>query len=353
MDRPERRHLKLAAILALAVGIFIIDIYTVPDAVSVGFLYVIPMIMTFAFDGFRVPALVAAVAATLIAVGSFIPMPPDSLLPTVLANRAISIGMVGLCLWLIHYRLLFIRALQKAIAEEKAKSAAQRAFVAMVSHEFRTPLTSIDGHAQQLIFNGPDQPYESIVHRARKMRGAVERILALVESILHSEKIEQAQLAFSPTGFDLGGLLRELAQRQRDMASGHEIDVDLSNLPEEIYGDPSLIEHVFTNLLSNAVKYSPPPARIEVAGWRQGDEAVVRVRDHGIGIPQTDLPRLFDPYFRAGNALKKPGTGVGLHLARRLVLLHHGSIAVESVENEGTTITVRLPIRPLAEGAKP
>ncbi len=353
MGHPDRQKVKLLGILALTLSIFVVDIYTVPDAVSIGFLYVIPMIMTFVFNGFRYPAIVAAVAATMISVGTFVPMPADNQLATVIGNRLISIAMVGLCLWLVHYRLLFIKTLQKAIAEEKAKSAAQRAFVAMVSHEFRTPLTSIDGHAQQLIFNGPDQAYDTIVHRARKIRGAVERILALVESILHSEKVEQSQLSYAPGKFDPAGLIGDLSQRQRDLASGHEIDLDLGGLPSEIYGDPVLIEHVFTNLLSNAVKYSPAQSRIEVVGRTEGNEAVVVVRDYGIGIPAKDLPRMFDPYFRAGNALRKPGTGVGLHLTRKLVQLHQGSISVDSVENEGATFTVHLPIRPAKSGNSP
>ena len=350
---PTRRNVKLTGILALAAVIFIIDIYTVPDDVSVGFLYIIPMIMTFAFDRFREPMIIAFVSATLISVGAFIPMPSDDLLWTVLGNRAIAIGMVGLCLWLIRYRLLFIAALEKAIAEERAKSAAQRAFVAMISHEFRTPLTSIDGHAQQLIFNGPAQPYDTIVHRARKIRLAVERILALVESILHSETVEQSLLAYSPVRFDLAGLLGELCHRHQDLAPEREFTVDLSRLPPDIHGDPALIEHLFTNLLSNAVKYSQPPALIEVVGRSEGGEAVVTVRDHGIGIPGKDLPRMFEPYFRAGNTLKKPGTGIGLHLAQKLARLHGGCIAAASVENEGATFTVRLPIRPGTSGVSP
>ena len=95
MVNPTRRNVKLTGILALAAVIFIIDIYTVPDDVSVGFLYIIPMIMTFAFDRFREPMIIAFVSATLISVGAFIPMPSDDLLWTVLGNRAIAIGMSG------------------------------------------------------------------------------------------------------------------------------------------------------------------------------------------------------------------------------------------------------------------
>ena len=118
-------------------------------------------------------------------------------------------------------------------------------------------------------------------------------------------------------------------------------------MPREIAADAKKLEQIFTNLLSNAVKYAPDNPRIEVRLAKLDGQAVVSVCDRGLGIPVDDIPRLFQRYFRARTATGIAGTGIGLNLAKRFVELHGGTIEVESVEGEGTTFTVRLPIKEL------
>jgi len=110
-------------------------------------------------------------------------------------------------------------------------------------------------------------------------------------------------------------------------------------------GDPKLLFQVFSNLLSNAVKYSPEGRPIEVIAAIEAREIVVTILDHGIGIPEKDLDRLFERYHRGSNVSGIVGTGVGLYLVKMVVDLHGGSIAVDSREGEGSRFTVRLPIR--------
>jgi len=104
------------------------------------------------------------------------------------------------------------------------------------------------------------------------------------------------------------------------------------------------LRHIFTNLLSNAVKYSPPDQRVDFVVQRDGDNAICRVTDHGCGIPEADQKRLFKAFHRGSNVRQIPGTGLGLLIVQRCVALHSGEIQFESVEGQGTTFTVRLPL---------
>jgi signal transduction histidine kinase len=122
------------------------------------------------------------------------------------------------------------------------------------------------------------------------------------------------------------------------------IEFSAGRLPARAAGDTALVRHIFTNLLSNAVKYSSPGSAVQFAVERDGRDAVFRVADHGIGIPEADLKQLFESFHRGGNVGEIPGTGLGMVLVKRCVELHRGDIAVESVEGRGTTVTVRLPL---------
>lgn len=111
-----------------------------------------------------------------------------------------------------------------------------------------------------------------------------------------------------------------------------------------INGDPQLLDLIFTNLLSNAVKYSGNSHRVEVCIGRAGERATIVIRDYGVGIPTAEIPQLFSRFFRASTAKGIPGTGIGLNLAKELVVLHGGEIDVTSQLGQGTSFTVKLPI---------
>ena len=332
----------LAVLVLLEIALFVADILVINDDISFGFAYIIPMVITFYLSDRRYPIIIAILAVLFTAIGTFIPMPEDDKLFTVIANRAIAVFVILLCLSLVRYRLLFIETLQEIIREEREMAAAQKAFVVTISHEFRTPLTAIDGHAQRLIM-GASQDYSSVARRAQKIRAAVSRILVLVDSIMHANRLEQAQLQFNPVNFDLRDIIHESCQRQLEATAEVEINIDVPDTPIAITGDPILIGLVLGNLLSNAVKFSSNSASVEVSARCSDGRVVVIVKDHGRGIPRDELARLFDRYFRASNALTTQGSGVGLHLARELVRRHGGDIEVESTEGQGTTVTIILP----------
>src|SRR5204863_7640104 len=116
-------------------------------------------------------------------------------------------------------------------------------------------------------------------------------------------------------------------------------------------GDPKLLFQMFSNLISNAVKYSPSGSLVEISAALEAEQAVVEVKDNGIGIPAKDIGALFERYYRGSNVSGIVGTGVGLYLVKMVLELHGGEISVSSAEGEGSEFTVRLPMKPVAQSA--
>jgi len=243
--------------------------------------------------------------------------------------------------------------LEEQLAQEQRLALLQRNFVSMASHEFRTPLTIIDGHAQRLIKTKDTLPPADIGERAGKIRAAVLRLTHLIDNLLNSARLFDggATLYFHPAEMDMAALLREVCQLHREMVPGAEIAERLSGAAMPMIGDAKLLYQLFSNLLSNAVKYSPGGGAIEVEAAMRVDEIVVAVADRGIGIPANDLERLFERYHRGGNVSGIVGTGVGLYLVKMVADLHRGRVEVTSAEGAGSRFTVHLPVKP-AEAMK-
>ena len=243
-------------------------------------------------------------------------------------------------------------ALEQGLENELRLTAQERDFVAMTSHEFRTPLTIIDGHAQRLIKMSDRQGPRDAAERGARIRSAVQRITDIMDSLLGASRVLDGQAVFHPTELDPGVPLRDACKVHRDATRGVIINEDYSSLSATINGDPKLLFHAFSNLISNAIKYSPLGSPIEVVARQEAEWLVVQVRDCGIGIPARDREHLFERYFRGSNATGIAGTGVGLHLVSMVVALHHGEVFVESLEGVGSRFVLRLPI-PTSEKAAP
>jgi signal transduction histidine kinase len=242
-------------------------------------------------------------------------------------------------------------ALEEKLAQEQRLTLLQRNFVSMASHEFRTPLTIIDGHAQRLIKLKDRMPTEEINERAGKVRGAVLRMTYLMDNLLNTSSLIDggAEHYFHPAEIDVAALLHEVSQLHREMAPRSQILEKFGTAPLQVIGDPRLLFQVFSNLLFNALKYSPDGGPIEIGAGIESGEVVVAVKDRGIGIPEQDLDRLFERYHRGSNVSGIVGTGVGLYFVKMVIELHSGSIGVESKEGAGARFTVRLPIKRAAQ----
>lgn len=235
--------------------------------------------------------------------------------------------------------------LEEKLAHEQQLALLQRNFVSMASHEFRTPLTIIDGHAQRLIKLRDRMPTGDIMERAGKIRAAVLRMTYLIDNLLNSSHLidGSAEHYFRPTEIDLAVLLHEVCQLHREMAPSRQIVERFGGAPLSMVGDPKLLFQVFSNLLSNAIKYSPTGEAIDVSAGIELGQVVVVVEDRGIGIPAKDLDRLFERYHRGSNVSGIVGTGVGLSVVKMMLDLHGGRVVVQSNEGEGARFTVVLP----------
>ena len=216
----------------------------------------------------------------------------------------------------------------------------------MASHEFRTPLTVIDGQAQRLMKLAASRPVVEIIERAKKIRKAVLRMTTVIEALLSSSSMMEgsAQLYFHPVEVDLRVLLEEVCQLHREVAPQSRIWQKLGTAPLPVIGDAKLLPQMFGNLISNALKYSPDGSLIEITARVEGDHVAVAVRDEGIGIPAKDLATIFGRYNRGSNVSGIVGTGVGLYLVEIVASLHQGSVAVDSEEGKGSCFTVHLPL---------
>ena len=237
-------------------------------------------------------------------------------------------------------------ALERTLEKERRVTDQQRNFVSLTSHEFRTPLTVIDAQAQRLIKLKEKLNPDDVLHRATRIRKAVTRLTAIMDSLLGASLLLDGQAVFRPSNLDPTALLQEVCQLHRETTRGADVREDLVGLPAAVKGDAKLLFAMFSNLVSNAVKYSAVGSPVQlIARGDGGDGLLVSVIDSGIGIPERDRSRLFDRYFRGANALGVPGSGVGLHLVAMVLKLHDGLIEVDSRENVGSTFTIRLPCR--------
>jgi len=244
--------------------------------------------------------------------------------------------------------------LAEQLAQEQRLALLQRNFVSMASHEFRTPMTIIDGHARRLIKMKDSMSPAEIGERAGKVRSAVLRMTQLIDNLLNSSRLIDGGVGgkggggqyFHPAEMDMAALLQEVCQLHREMVPGAHIAERIAAAPMPMVGDPKLLFQVFSNVLSNAIKYSPDGGVIAVDAALAADEVVVAIADHGIGIPATDLDRLFERYHRGSNVSGIVGTGVGLYLVKMVVDMHGGAVAVASKEGDGARFTIRLPRKP-------
>jgi signal transduction histidine kinase len=233
----------------------------------------------------------------------------------------------------------------RLLARERELSELKSDFVSLVSHEFRTPLEIIISSSDNLQRYHDRLPPEKREHLLRTINKSVKRMSGMMEEVLVLGRLETDRMTFSSAPLEF----RHFCQRVCDeieAATGKRcrIALQMNGTPEEACGDESLLRHIFTNLLSNAVKYSPPDQRVDFVVEQDGDQAVCRITDRGCGIPEGDRKRLFQAFHRGSNVRQIPGTGLGLLIVQRCVDLHGGEICYESVEGQGTTFTVQLPL---------
>jgi PAS domain S-box-containing protein len=243
--------------------------------------------------------------------------------------------------------------IQKALEKERELSLLKSRFIAMVSHEFRTPLSLILSSAQLLEEYRAQFDEEKSNAYLRRIQAAVKQMADLLEDVLTVSKAEAGKLSFKPVSLDLVAFSRELTEElQLTAGARHKIIFTSEDEYANAYTDERLLHQVLTNLLSNAIKYSPLDSVIRFDLCCRAGVATFRIGDQGIGIPAEDQSRLFETFHRANNVGNISGSGLGLAIAKRAVDLLGGTIEVASQIGAGTIVTVTAPLRPLGPNKK-
>jgi PAS domain S-box-containing protein len=237
----------------------------------------------------------------------------------------------------------------ESLARQSELADLKSSFVAMASHEFRTPLATILS-SSELLNNYSDRLSDAERKKHfEKVDGAVHRMSSMLEDVLLIGKSDAGLPQFYPAVIDLIELC-EMIVAEVSESTGRESDtkhqIVLQKTGDSIRAefDERWLRHLFTNLLSNAIRYSPDGGLIRFNIQVRAEEVEFHICDQGIGLPEKDLSRLFEPFFRASNTGKISGTGLGLSIAKRATELHRGQISVESALGVGTTIKVVLPL---------
>jgi len=214
-------------------------------------------------------------------------------------------------------------------------------FFAMAVHELRTPLTSIDGHAQltqRFLTKDPVRAAESLA----RIREQSKRMNRLIGDLLDRARVSVGALSLEVVTFDLG-VATAITIDLHDNSETPRVSFPPPG-PVRIQGDPERIAQIVGNLLDNAVKYSPPGSPILVSLTIVGTDAQIRVTDRGVGVPDDERDRIFAPFYRTSRTRDIPGTGLGLHVSRRIAEQHLGQLWLESSSAAGSVFVLALPI---------
>jgi two-component system phosphate regulon sensor histidine kinase PhoR len=234
------------------------------------------------------------------------------------------------------------------ITKQKKLESVRKDFVANVSHELRTPLSVIKGYIETLV-DSRDMPVEDRVRFLRTVQRHTERLNSLLEDLLALSRLESINPDLRREATSLSTLITGLVDdyRARPSAAGHSLNFALDPAVGEHLIDPLKITQVFENLLENALKYAPRGSHIDISTRLHADEVEICVRDNGPGIPEADLPHIFERFYRVdkGRSREKGGTGLGLSIVKHIVQLHGGRVWCESKLGQGTAFFFSLPIR--------
>lgn len=229
------------------------------------------------------------------------------------------------------------------ITEKEAREELRREFTSNVSHELKTPLTTIYGISDMLV-GGIVKP-EDIPGFAKNIRDEASRMITLIQDILKLSQLDENTFSDQRERVDLYELAQSAAERLRPQADEKHVTISVTGERSEFTGIATVLEEMIYNLLDNAVKYNKQGGRADVDVRSSGGDIVVTVSDTGIGVPADSIDRIFERFYRAdkSHSRKIGGTGLGLSIVKHGVSLHGGSITVKSSEGSGTTFTMALP----------
>jgi PAS domain S-box-containing protein len=234
--------------------------------------------------------------------------------------------------------------LENSLEREKELGKLKTSFVAMASHEFRTPLAAIQAATDVILRYKDKLSQEDIEKRLFKIKREVNDMKIMLEDILIIGKAESQKLQFNTIEQDLVDLVKNIvSEYQLTQEKEREVIYKISMDKIMLNVDPKWIKHIILNLLSNALKYSEAPASVIIEIRQEENEVILSVTDQGIGFSEKDQESIFEPFHRGQNVGNVQGTGLGLSVLKTAIDLHKGKIKVESRLNNGSTFIVSLP----------
>ena len=223
----------------------------------------------------------------------------------------------------------------------------RKEFVADVSHELKTPITSIKGYSETLLDGDCDKETEK--HFLHVIDDNADRMEKLVQDLLTLSKYDNNRVTSKPSEFDLGELAKSCKEKFDIEIKKKEQDVNCfvtADVPS-VYADRDGIERVILNILSNSIKYTPDGGKIDIYVGYVHNDAYVKIKDTGIGIPKNDLERIYERFYRVDKARSRQlgGTGLGLSIAKEIIEKNNGSINIKSKVDEGTEVVIQIPVK--------
>ncbi len=239
-------------------------------------------------------------------------------------------------------------AVTRDVTEERRLDKLRKDFVANVSHELRTPLAMLQGYSEALIDDIADSP-EARREIAEVINEESQRMGRLVRELLDLARMESGHIHLNRNPISLDRFLKRVLRKFQSISAEQEITLlrEIEKDLPEVYWDEDKIEQVLTNLIDNAIRHTPAGGKVEVTVRTVSEQIHLAVKDTGSGIPEEDLPFVFERFYKADKARTRGqsgGTGLGLSIAKHLVTAHHGQIQVTSQLGKGTTFTILLPI---------
>ena len=233
---------------------------------------------------------------------------------------------------------------RQAVEQLERLNRAKSEFVSIVSHEFRTPLTGIQGFSEMM----RDEPLtlEEMREYAGDINKDAQRLNRMINEMLDLDRMESGRMTLHAERIDLNAVVDDVADRVRPNAPNHTLTLDLQKDMPQLSADRDRMTQVVSNLLNNAVKYSPTGGRITITTRADGDRVRFDVRDEGLGIPPDALETIFERFSRVDSQATRDiqGTGLGLPIVRQIVQLHGGKVWAESELGRGSVFHVVLPL---------
>lgn len=233
----------------------------------------------------------------------------------------------------------------KNITENEKLNNMRKEFVANVSHELKTPLCSIKGYSETIMDR--ELSTEEITKFATVINAEANRMDRIVADLLQLSRFDYNKNVMNKTKFNLDDLAKQVVENMQYVAleKGHTLNCTVNMIPPAVYADKDSIQQVIINILSNSIKYTPNGGKIDVYIGAAGGKAYMKFVDNGIGIPEKDLKRIFERFYRVDKARSRQmgGTGLGLSIVKEIVASHDGTIDIKSEPGVGTEVIVAIP----------